>query len=951
MANQLNTLYPPQVATFMPAFARIKTIAGEDGTEASVATDAVVYYSLSPYNEIDKINYVHISVVDQKTNENALTDPTGIMVVKFDPVKDYDEKSGMYRVVIPNNKMKEAGVSRFKINQFYKIQLRFDLFDGIGSDSPLNMKGNALGNYMISKRPYFSEWSSICLIRAIDEPYIVLRDFSRDLGDGPKGYNKGIIPVVGFLSFRSADKNDTVVEKETLSYYQIQVLDEEAKNVLLSTDRIFTGMNFDQNDINYKLDIQGLDTETQSNFILRIIATTKNQYTFTQDYEFQVVDFIEDEFFDPKIKVVMDDDDAIATIFVENTQSLYGVLYIKRASSKDEFKIWEDVYITSVSGSVDLKVYDNTVCSNVWYRYSVQLENVKGGLSPVVKSEKIFPTFFDMVLSRGSRQLSVRYNYIISSFKPVVNRTKVDTLGGRYPKFMENANLNYKQFTVSGLISTQEDPTEKFKNYRETIGSNFNNYFIYKKQNSITEYYDYLWEREFREDVIAWLNDGEPKLYRSQTEGNLCVMITDISLTPNKVLSRRIWDFSATIYEIAEGMSISELHDLGIYNIYADGAGGNGTIGGDAPIISETKPDLSEELYKVGQKYEYNVTNPSDNFVETVIGAELQLRYGGFLRNRMPGSNTMIIKNVRIFFHDKPHAYIQQGGNLIRIQKPDDTSIIEGTYPGNIVLGYRVNINGQDIFVNDRGYYEVPAEVEVESMYFPDASDGIVSANPGVDNSNYVDGFRPEYVTVEYIIVYRETNGQDTTIRNTYVEKTLVGQIVDSYQPNEYLNKKITDKYSFLKENDFSCKMSFWKGISLDVTPFAMFRIKYVDDDTYQEYEVGHSGVLNLNPNFRVEDICFTGVRMTVMPIDRAPYLNPWECVLVDPHIMYLDMNTLMENKPIYNGVYGLNGKHIIYHQDKWYDFKLADDMATGVASIPVEGAINYLGDILTSVY
>ena len=59
MADTLvNTLYPPVVETFQPAF---------------VYTDsAVVTFSLSPFNSANDINYIHLSVVDQRNNENVL---------------------------------------------------------------------------------------------------------------------------------------------------------------------------------------------------------------------------------------------------------------------------------------------------------------------------------------------------------------------------------------------------------------------------------------------------------------------------------------------------------------------------------------------------------------------------------------------------------------------------------------------------------------------------------------------------------------------------------------------------------------------------------------------------------------------------------------------------------------------------------------------------------------
>jgi len=41
-------------------------------------------------------------------------------------------------------------------------------------------------------------------------------------------------------------------------------------------------------------------------------------------------------------------------------------------------------------------------------------------------------------------------------------------------------------------------------------------------------------ERKFREKVEEFLNDGKPKLYKSPTEGNIIVGITNVSMTPNQ---------------------------------------------------------------------------------------------------------------------------------------------------------------------------------------------------------------------------------------------------------------------------------------------------------------------------------------------------------------------------------------------------------------------------------
>lgn len=59
-------------------------------------------------------------------------------------------------------------------------------------------------------------------------------------------------------------------------------------------------------------------------------------------------------------------------------------------------------------------------------------------------------------------------------------------------------------------------------------------------------------ERKFREYVMLWLSDGKPKLFRSETEGNMIVMITNASFTPFDKSSRMVYSVSCTVTEIAE---------------------------------------------------------------------------------------------------------------------------------------------------------------------------------------------------------------------------------------------------------------------------------------------------------------------------------------------------------------------------------------------------------------
>jgi hypothetical protein len=67
-----------------------------------------------------------------------------------------------------------------------------------------------------------------------------------------------------------------------------------------------------------------------------------------------------------------------------------------------------------------------------------------------------------MFLSDGERQLRIRFNPKISSFKTTLLETKMDTIGGKYPFFFRNGNVGYKEFPISGLISMLMDESEEF---------------------------------------------------------------------------------------------------------------------------------------------------------------------------------------------------------------------------------------------------------------------------------------------------------------------------------------------------------------------------------------------------------------------------------------------------------------------------------------------------------
>lgn len=901
-----SALYPPMFSsTFASAFVD--------------TSSPRIYFSISPFNTASDIHRVHISLVNQTTNENALTDVTGILLSEG---LQYDTEAGMYYVTVPADHVKSGSSSTgWTHNQFYKLQLRFDSYDG---DGVLNNS-----DYFLSHLAYFSEWSEIHLLRPILKPQVLLRTFDTTDGSTTPSFNLGIIPISGKLYFGDDNYSD---ETETLQSYYFEVLTRSDNKVVMTSDTTYTGGNIDPNVISYNLDVTSLGTSVSTEFVLVLHIMTSNNYQQTYKYDFNIADYVTDDTWSPSIDVSLDKENGIATVKVQNVNTVFGTVYVRRSSSVSDFKEWESVYEEVVAGKVSIEVSDNTVGSGIWYRYSVQLKNTAGAMSPIKKTEIIYPDFYTAILSRGDRQMGILYNYQISSYKPVVNRQKIDTLGGKYPRFAENAAMNYTQFSISGLISAQEDENELFLNQEQYYGDMYQNKTIYDDNNNINEDRDYLWERAFRKELVSWLNDGEPKLYRSKTEGLMVVMLTDISLTPNKTLSRRLYDFSATVYEIEDGNSLAKLDSLGIYDVhYADEKDAS-TGGGDEPVIPEYV-----EVKTIGQLYSEKVSDMVSGRTDVVahaIMSRLQSKYGGVQSDKNPSNG--YLKNVKIWFESKPHMFIQSQSGL---QLVTDVSQYSEEDRKRIQLGYSFEINNQGtaptdslvFFVGQSGYYQIPSSIDVTSLFFPQTDD---------------------VVTVEYLLDYREKNSKDSTVASTSIQKTLVGQEQGVFQPYSYLGESIRRKYSFVSTGNYYQQMQWWKGICLDVDPYAMVNIEYYGDTKYNTYEVGDTGVLHLLRDTPVQDMCFVGKRMKVVDISRQDFLQSWECVICPT--AYAEPSGVEQIKdPKYNTVYSVNGKLYIYYiNGQWYDVEEMTDVEnTMLAAVPVEGIVSYYGSVIRNSY
>jgi hypothetical protein len=67
-----------------------------------------------------------------------------------------------------------------------------------------------------------------------------------------------------------------------------------------------------------------------------------------------------------------------------------------------------------------------------------------------------------MFLTDETRQLKIKFNPKVSSYKSTILESKVETIGSKYPFIFRSGHVNYKEFPISGLLSYLMDEKELF---------------------------------------------------------------------------------------------------------------------------------------------------------------------------------------------------------------------------------------------------------------------------------------------------------------------------------------------------------------------------------------------------------------------------------------------------------------------------------------------------------
>ena len=871
-------LYPPQMPTYQDAFLTTETCR--------------IYFSLSIYNSFNEINKnAQVTVSNQQTNKSVLLGTKYPNEIKLCEVKrDAARASDQYYIEILPADLENG----FEINQYYKVQIRFT-----SSTAPEPPSNAGIDKWLVDNKELFSEWSTICLIRAISQPSLQLVNFP---DEGDVIFSNSNVDIVGSLVFE--DEN----ESDQLSNYQIKLYNNEDTSnpeLVLDSGIIYTNSSQNSNQLNYTLDYL---LEPGTAYLLTISIETRNYYFQTFDYTLLIVQATDNPL---NANIIAENDAEMGSIKVSiaatEFQNFTGSVIIRRTSSKSNFNIWEDVYerVYNVEDNINFVWYDITVQSGVWYKYAAQKKLGAGSRGAVTEMEEpVLAYFEDMFLIANNQQVRIRYNQQVSSMRQNIAEARTETLGAQYPYIRRNGYINYRSLSISGLITFFNDYNDTFTSKDELYGDAASPlYAAYNETQNITDFNDYVHEREFREKIIQFLYADNIKLFKTLTEGNVLVKLMNISLSPQQSLGRYLCSFSCEAYEIAADTFDNYLY----YNVIEKEQMNSEA---DANLVPDTTDIQTVEI--LGQVYD--TVNANENIVDAIAA-----RY----ESQISMSKTEFDKltSIKLQFADEPYYIKETSSGLAPLAASDPLS-------SSIGLGYIVYINNIPIMVNQNGLYQINdlGDGEITSISFP------------IDSN----------IELDYTALLTITNlmgGEEEGITSQlYTYKDIVGQLWSAFDYEENVYEIIEQKYTYQNFNA-SQRLILVGGVQVEANSGTVIYIQTSVESEPVYHVINDTNLLTIiDDNLRIANIYFGGIHLEETLDDREE--------LVGANKFFTEIGKVYNSTsevtyPEANHVYQIvDNKRFIWYNNNWYEMDNNNNVQTAVEAI-----LNYYCRVLKEEY
>lgn len=421
------------------------------------------------------------------------------------------------------------------IGQYYKVQLAF-----------IEKSTKDVGYY-----------SDVGIIKCISHPNVYIKDQASN--------QKNSYEYIGVYSQEETKELKTDKTEKVYSY-QFSLYDEEGNLLLTSGEKIHNTDNDTEPDQSWDSWTITKALEPNKIYQLGYKITTINGYC-SEEVRYQI---IEGETVDPNLHASLsvknnfeNGYNKVSLIGAKDNKYLNGSFVLMRTTSEDGYDSWQQIckfqlLNWNTNGTKEI-CKDYCLQQGYSYQYAIQAYNTSGLYSNRVVNVEgpVVCDFEDCFLSDGEKNLKIRYNPKVGSFKTTVLETKTNTLGGKYPFIFRNGNVEYKEFTISGLLSLMSDDdgdffdrwTEEDTSCRRKTRSQD---MDFSPAGTLLTGENYRREREYKMRVLEWLNNGKPKLFRSPAEGNFIVQLMNTTLTPNDTLGRMLHTFNTNACEIAE---------------------------------------------------------------------------------------------------------------------------------------------------------------------------------------------------------------------------------------------------------------------------------------------------------------------------------------------------------------------------------------------------------------
>ena len=504
------TLYAPQVRQIQPAF--------EYDRNKNKGT-VKIYCSFSAFDENVSNKKIRCTIVDP--NQSTL-DGNNSMIINASKYIDTEFVSGEDYIEI--NLLNSDVFKPFTLNQFYHVQLR-------------TVAGGTI-----------SEPSTISLIRPIPPQSVTFDPIDTSL-----------------LGLSTEIQVSGRITSEKIVSYKISLLN--SSNAIQYTSPII------YNDLGNKFSTL-INYNFEAGQVYKFKIDYKTAYDFESEGESDIFNASAATIglwqLDTAPSAVNNDEIGAIEITVPQNASFKntGIYSIFRSDSKNNFTYWKRIFAINIEEYKTQLYRDFDVENNVAYKYRLVYE-ANGEKVKYDLNEPILCEFEHIFIADRKGQYAVKYNPNITGYKKVVQESITNALGGKYPIIRKNGETGYRQFSLSGTIYADYPSLE---DNRDSTGKSMKDWFkvetpfVYGEAAIPTaKAYEYciqesmsqtkkneIYNQYFRALIIDFLEDSGFKIFRSPTEGNMLVYLSNISFTPNKSLSREVYDFTATATECGE---------------------------------------------------------------------------------------------------------------------------------------------------------------------------------------------------------------------------------------------------------------------------------------------------------------------------------------------------------------------------------------------------------------